>query len=110
MSLCEAMRGLPGLYHQHHGGASRIATVQEFKELTNFYRRFIPRYSAIVLPLTHLLRENGKHFIWDDNPQQAFKELKARFSRAPILRHFNSRRRIRVETDVSQFAIAAILL
>jgi hypothetical protein len=40
----------------------------------------------------------------------AFKLLKASFTRAPILIHFNPSRPIRIEIDISEFAIIGILL
>jgi hypothetical protein len=40
----------------------------------------------------------------------AFKLLKIFFTRAPILIHFNSNRPIRIEINISEFAITEILL
>ena len=41
--------------------------------------------------------------------REAFEHLKAAFTKAPLLRHFNPELRIRVETDASGFAISGII-
>jgi hypothetical protein len=49
-------------------------------------------------------------FKFKEVARAAFKLLRAFFTRAPILIHFNSSRPIRIETDISEFAIVGILL
>jgi hypothetical protein len=51
----------------------------------------------------------GKKIEWSDVAERAFKTLKAVFTSALILRHFDSRLLIVIETDGSDFAIRAIL-
>ena len=65
-----------------------VTEVQEFMGFANFYRRFIKEYSGIVTPLTNLTKKD-KAFSWTENEQFAFKELKRRFSEAPILAIFD---------------------
>jgi hypothetical protein len=48
-------------------------------------------------------------FLWNDEAAEAFRVLKAAFTSAPLLRHFNPNQPIRLETDGSGMAIAAIL-
>jgi hypothetical protein len=85
-----------------------VKEVQSFLGFANFYRRFIDNYSAITVPLTRLTRKDVP-FVWSDICAQAFKELKAAFTRAPVLSHFNPDFPIVVETDASDYAIAGIL-
>ncbi|KXL44999.1 MAG: hypothetical protein FE78DRAFT_114743, partial [Acidomyces sp. 'richmondensis'] len=40
--------------------------------------------------------------------EQAFRKIKAAFTEAPILRHYQLNARLRLETNASQFAISAI--
>jgi hypothetical protein len=89
--------------------------LQVFLGFVNYYRRFISGYSYIARPLTDLLKgsKDGKYFLekwtWISTAEQAFSNLCGAFTTAPILCYFDPRLRIRVETDVSKYAIAAIL-
>jgi hypothetical protein len=85
-----------------------VHDVQIFLGFANFYRRFIRGYSAITAPITSLLRKNQR-FEWSSQAQEAFEELKRRFTSAPILRHFDPDLPIRLHTDASSFAISGIL-
>ncbi|MGF1973944.1 ribonuclease H family protein, partial [Staphylococcus aureus] len=66
------------------------------------------KYSAIAKPLTNLTRK-GVQFQWTDKCQDAFNSLKKSFTTAPILSHFQPDQQIIVETDSSDYAVAAIL-
>jgi len=85
-----------------------------FLRFTNFYQQFIEQYSRITTPLTSLLigSKNGKKmglFEWPESMRVAFQRLQEAFMIAPILIHFDSELKIQVETDASDYAIAAIL-
>ena len=43
------------------------------------------------------------------NARQAFTQLRHAFSKAPILYHFDPKCHIRIETDVSGYAIGGVL-
>ena len=62
----------------------KVRDVQSFLGFANFYRRFIPNYSEIVLPLTRLTR---KTVPWNFSTEcrTAFDRLKQAFTSAPIL-------------------------
>jgi RNase H-like domain found in reverse transcriptase len=85
-----------------------VKDVQSFLGFTNFYCRFITSYSNIAHPLIHLTKKD-KTFSWSDNAQHTFENLKSTFISAPVLCHFNPELRIILETNVSNYAIAAIL-
>ncbi|KAL7284484.1 hypothetical protein ACG7TL_001775 [Trametes sanguinea] len=86
----------------------KVHDIQAFLGFANFYRRFIPNYSEIVLPLTRLTR---KSVLWDFNEdcRNAFNTLKKAFTTAPVLHHWEPDRPLTVETDASDYAIAGIL-
>ena len=48
-------------------------------------------------------------FIWGKEQDEAFEELKRRFTSAPILAHFYPDRRTVIERDASDFVLGAIL-
>ena len=82
--------------------------VQKFLGFTNFYRRFILKYSDICRPLTDLTKKEVP-FVWSEECEAAFQELKHRFTSGPILVHFHSDRKTIVETDASDFALGCVL-
>jgi len=86
----------------------KVKDIQSFLGFANFYRRFIFNYSDIVIPLTCLTRKNT---LWnfDDNCKIAFNTLKQTFTSAPILMHWVPDTQLIVETDASDYALAAIL-
>ncbi|GKF08904.1 hypothetical protein Tco_0043128 [Tanacetum coccineum] len=58
--------------------------VRIFLGLAGYYRRFVEGFSRLALPLTHLMRK-GEKFVWTDERQESFEELKWRLVSAPIL-------------------------
>jgi hypothetical protein len=82
--------------------------VQSFLGFANFYRRFIHDYSRLSLPLTSLLKK-GVVFQWTPSAQNAFDELKKKFSSSPLLCVFDPSLPCVVESDASDFAIGAVL-
>ena len=79
-----------------------------FLGFANFYCRFIYGYLEITVPLTWLTR---KDVPWDfsDDCQKSFKKLKKAFTTAPVLTHWIPDTPIMVETDASDYALAAVL-
>jgi len=87
---------------------TNLKAVQAFLGFANFYRRFIVGFSDIVIPLIRLTHKDTP-FTWGPNHTKAFDMLKAAFTQAPILVHFNPDNPIVVETDASDYVIAAII-
>lgn len=85
-----------------------VKDVQSFLEFANFYRRFIREYSKVAGPLTALIKKDNV-FQWTEKCQHAFDNLKAAFVSDSILMHFDSDKKVIVETDVSDYVSAGIL-
>jgi len=58
--------------------------VQSFLGFTNFYHRFIQRFSHLACPLFDLTRKDSE-WRWGAEEQSAFNSLKERITTAPIL-------------------------
>jgi len=84
-----------------------VHDIQVFLGLANFYRRFIKRYTRILLPITALLKK-GVPFRWSPIAQQAFDKLKEAFTTAPILKHFDPTRPVILEADSSNRALGSV--
>ena len=85
-----------------------VKSLQSFLGFANFYRMFLPQYSAVINPMLKLLKKDQK-FKWDEDCQTAFDKLKSDFSSAPILRHPDTSKPFIVEADASDYAIGGIL-
>jgi len=86
----------------------KVKDIQFFLGFTNFYRRFIFNYLDRVIPLTRLTRKNTP-WNFDDDCRIAFNTLKQAFISAPILIHWVPDAQLIVETNASDYALAAIL-
>ena len=86
-----------------------VKEVQIFIEFANFYRRFIKDFSKVSIPITEALKGNPKDFHWGIEQEEAFEELKKRFTTAAIVSHFYPGRRTVVETDASALALGCVL-
>jgi hypothetical protein len=86
----------------------RVKDIQSFLGFANFYQRFIYNFSDITVPLTRLTRKNIP-FNFGNKECDAFNYLKSAFTSTPILTHWIPDRPIIVETDASDYALAAIL-
>jgi transposase InsO family protein len=84
-----------------------VKGVQSFLGFCNFYRRFIREYGRVAKPLTRLTRKDVV-FVFDENCKEAFEELKARLTSAPILGHYDPERETMLELDASDGVTAGI--
>jgi len=86
----------------------KVKDIQSFLGFANFYRHFIFNYSNIVIPLTCLTRKDTP-WNFDDNCRKAFNTLKQAFTSTPILMHWVPDAQLVMETNASDYALAAIL-
>jgi hypothetical protein len=61
-----------------------ITEIRSFLGLAGYYRRFIEGFFLIATPLTQLTRKNKK-WVWSEECEKSFKELKMRLTTAPVL-------------------------
>lgn len=88
-----------------------IKQLQRFLGMINYYRRFIPNCSAILHPLTNLLRGSKKGVIFTPEAISAFESAKQAISNATALIHLNTdpSTRLILTTDASNCAVGAVL-
>lgn len=83
--------------------------VRAFLGLTGFYRKFIPNYSKVALPLTNLTKETC-NFKWTTLEQEAFNKLKDSLTSQPCLKLPDFSRPFALCTDASKYALGAVLI
>ena len=88
---------------------TRVPELRSFLGLANYYRRFIRSYSAIVAPLTDLLKK-GHAWDWDAGCQTAFDAIKAAMVQEPVLVLPDFTKPYEVQTDASDFTIGRVLM
>nr|GEU32761.1 hypothetical protein [Tanacetum cinerariifolium] len=54
-----------------------VTEIRSFLGLASYYRRFVEGFSCLALPLTKLMRK-GEKFVWDEEREKSFEELKKR--------------------------------
>ena len=70
--------------------------------------RFTYNYSGVAKDLTELTKAS-KPFAWSTAAELAFRNLKAAFTKAPLLVHHDPQRPSQIETDASAYAISGVL-
>ena len=86
----------------------KVKDIESFLGFANFYRRFISDYSKITVPLTRLTCK-GTPWDFSNACRSSFESLKKAFTTAPVLAQWSPRDPLIVETDVSNYALGAIL-
>uniref|UniRef100_A0A8C1TD20 Gypsy retrotransposon integrase-like protein 1 n=1 Tax=Cyprinus carpio TaxID=7962 RepID=A0A8C1TD20_CYPCA len=83
--------------------------LRRFLGMAGYYRSFCKNFSTVVTPLTSLLSP-ANSFIWTEDCQNAFEEVKAMLYSAPILAAPNFERCFKLEVDASAVGAGAVLL
>ncbi|XP_073121391.1 uncharacterized protein [Henckelia pumila] len=81
--------------------------IRSFLGLAGYYRRFIQDFSKIALPLTSLTRK-GVKFVWSDQCEKSFAELKERLMSAPVLAIPEGTGHFVVYTNASKSGLGAL--
>ena len=86
-----------------------VKNVQKFLRLENYYRQFVKDFTRVA-KLLHEMTKKDMKLNWKEKKQKAFKELKKRFIIKLVLVILDLDKKMRVETDVSGFAMREVLL
>nr|XP_054759498.1 uncharacterized protein LOC129265535 [Lytechinus pictus] len=85
--------------------------VRSFIGLVAYYRKFIPNMAVIATPLTDLTKSKAPNKVrWGQTEERAFRTLKERVSKYPVLRLPNSSKDFVLRTDASDVGVGAVLM
>nr|GEW55135.1 reverse transcriptase domain-containing protein [Tanacetum cinerariifolium] len=88
--------------------STTVKGIRSFLGHARFYRRFIKDFFKISRPMTHLLEKNSS-FIFSNECIQAFRTLKEKLTKAPILIALNWDQPFELMCDASDFTVGAVL-
>ena len=83
--------------------------IQSFLGLAGYYRRFIENFSKIAKPMIELLKKDTK-FIWTEECEASFQELKKRLVTAPVLILPDQRKDFQVYCNASRRGLGGVLM
>ena len=85
-----------------------VRDVRRFVGMCSFYRKFVPKFSQIVSPLTELTKSSVA-FVWSDRCQAAFDNLKEQLRAPPVLASYNPELPLVLVTDASDTCVGGVL-
>ena len=84
--------------------------VRSFLGLIVFYRKFIPNFADIAVPLTDLTKKNVPNKVqWLDIHQESFDKLKGDICKDSVIKNPDFNRKFILQTDASQIGMGAVL-
>nr|GFC34875.1 putative reverse transcriptase domain-containing protein [Tanacetum cinerariifolium] len=110
MSVTEvcSFLGLACYYRRFVEGFSRLA-LPLFLGVAGYYRRFVEGFSRLALPLTKLMRK-GENFVWNEEREKSFEELKQRLVSAPVLTLPSGSGGFQIYSDASKKGFGCVLM
>lgn len=85
-----------------------VPNVRSVLGLFSYYRRFVPNFSALALPMTNLLKKRAS-WHWGRDQQEAFEGLKRALMGAPTLSHDDGLCTLELRVDASGLGLGAVL-
>ena len=85
-----------------------IKGCRSFAGMVNFVGILCPELQRLLKPIYDLTRK-GRQFIWGEEQQKSFDEIKHRLQRPPVLHLPNRHRQFQLYSDTSKFATGSVL-
>jgi len=92
----------------------KINELHSFISFANYYRKFIPKFNEIVLPLENLIERKGSKplktmIIWNKEAEDSFEKLKQALCSTPVLAFPQTKGKFILDCDASDVGIGAVL-
>ena len=88
--------------------STNVKGCRHFARMVNFVSIFCPELQKLLKP-TYDLTRKGRHFIWEEEQQKAFEEIKARLQKPLVLSMPDKRGRFTLYFDTSKYATESAL-
>lgn len=86
-----------------------VKDLQWFLEMLNYLSSYIPNLADETATLCLLLKKNSA-WLWDENYETIFNNVKQYITTPPVLAYFNPLLPITLSVDASQFALGAVIM
>ncbi|GJV59668.1 putative nucleotidyltransferase, ribonuclease H [Tanacetum coccineum] len=86
-----------------------VTKARSFLGLTGYYRRFVEGFSLLALPLMKLMRK-GENFVWNQEQEKSFEELKRRLVSSPVLTLPSGTGGYQIYNDASKKGLGCVLM
>ena len=83
--------------------------VQTLLGCVNYLSRYLPQLSAVAEPLRKLSEKNAL-FMWQSSQEEAFQEIKQLLVSAPVLKYYDVKDEVTVESDASDKGLGGTIL
>ena len=77
--------------------------------MASWYREFLSNFATVAEPLTKLTKKEIK-FVWNEEQQLAFEQVKALLASAPLLQQPDFAVQFEIHTDASDTGLGAVLV
>nr|GEZ77861.1 DNA/RNA polymerases superfamily protein [Tanacetum cinerariifolium] len=88
---------------------NEVAFLGHIVSADGYYRRFVEGFSRLALPLTKLMRK-GEKFVWNEEREKSFEELKKRLVSPPILTLPSGFDGFQIYSDASKKGLGCVLM
>ena len=85
-----------------------LQEVQSFIGAANYYAKFIPNMSTLLVPM-NCLRKKGQKFEWSKACQEAFDKVKQILLSPVVLTHYDPQLKLVLQCDASPVGVGAVL-
>ena len=83
--------------------------VQTLLGCVNYLSRYLPQLSAVAGPLRKLSEKNAL-FMWQSSQEEEFQEIKQLLVSAPVLKYYDVKDEVTVESDASDKGLGGTIL
>ena len=81
---------------------------RSFVRMVTFLSLFCPQLQKLLTPIYDLTRK-GRQFVWGEDQQIAFEDIKNRLVKLPVLHLPDSKRRFHLYSDTSKCAMGSAM-
>lgn len=87
-----------------------VKDIRRLNGMCGYYRPFLPHLSTVIAPITELLKKKYERFVWTNEANVAFENLKEILSSPPVLIPPDYSLPFTVHCDASDTGLGAVLM